>query len=76
MCGAASLWTGIPSNPLQSVPSTELAKVTQIVVAAREKLGELVAGQAGTATRPREGLFVGSRHGSRTTTAVSVGQQT
>jgi hypothetical protein len=44
MCGAASLWTGIPRNPLQPVPRTELAKVNQIAVAAREELGELVAG--------------------------------
>jgi hypothetical protein len=41
--GARSLWTGIPRNPLQPVPRTELAKVNQIVVAAREELGELVA---------------------------------
>jgi len=44
MCGAASLWTGIPRNPLQPVPRTELAKVTQIVVAEREELEEPVAG--------------------------------
>jgi hypothetical protein len=39
-----SLWTGIPSNPLQPVPRTALAEVNQIVVATREELGELVAG--------------------------------
>ena len=61
MCGAASPWTGTLRNPLQPVPRTELAKVNQIVVVAREDLGELVASSAGTATRPREALFVGSR---------------
>lgn len=43
------------------MPRTELAKVNQIAVAAREERGELVAGWAGTAARPRAGLFVGSR---------------
>ncbi len=42
--GAAGLWTGIPRKPLQPVPRTELAKVNQIVSAAREGIGELVAG--------------------------------
>ena len=41
--GAAGLWTGIPRKPLQPIPRTELAKVNQIVTAARERLGELVA---------------------------------
>jgi dihydrodipicolinate synthase/N-acetylneuraminate lyase len=34
--GAAGLWTGIPRRPLQAVPRIELAKVDQIVNAARE----------------------------------------
>jgi len=42
--GAAGLWTGIPRKPLQAVPRTELAKVNQIVTAAREGISELVAG--------------------------------
>jgi len=42
--GAAGLWTGIPRRPLQPVPRTQLAKVNQIVTAARERIGELVAG--------------------------------
>ncbi len=42
--GAAGLWTGIPRKPLQPVPRTELARVNQIVTAARERVGELVAG--------------------------------
>jgi hypothetical protein len=33
-----------PPQPAPAVPRTELAKVNQIVVAAREELGELVAG--------------------------------
>jgi len=41
--GAAGLWTGIPRRPLQAVPRTELARVNQIVSAARESLAELVA---------------------------------
>lgn len=44
MRGAAGLWAGIPRDPVQPVPRTELAKVTRIVVATREKLRELVAG--------------------------------
>ncbi|MCP4967808.1 MAG: dihydrodipicolinate synthase family protein [bacterium] len=42
--GAAGLWTGIPRKPLQPVPRTELAKIDQIVKAARESADELVAG--------------------------------
>ena len=41
--GAAGLWTGIPRKPLQPVPRTELAKIDQIVKAARESAAELVA---------------------------------
>jgi 4-hydroxy-2-oxoglutarate aldolase len=42
--GAAGLWTGIPRKPLQPVPRTELARIDQIVTAARESTAELVAG--------------------------------
>ncbi len=42
--GAAGLWTGIPRKPLQPVPRTELAKVNQIVTAARAGVDALVAG--------------------------------
>ena len=42
--GAAGLWTGIPRKPLQPVPRPELAKIDQIVTAARERIGELIAG--------------------------------
>jgi 4-hydroxy-2-oxoglutarate aldolase len=42
--GAAGLWTGIPRKPLQPVPRTELARIDQIVNAARESAAELVAG--------------------------------
>ncbi len=42
--GAAGLWTGIPRKPLLPVPRTELAKVNQIVTAAREGIGAAVAG--------------------------------
>jgi len=52
---------GCPRGPLQPVPSTELARLNQIAVAEHEELAELVAGQAGTATRPRAALFVGTR---------------
>ena len=41
--GAAGLWTGIPRQPLQPVPRTELAKINQIVSNAREAVGALVA---------------------------------
>jgi 4-hydroxy-2-oxoglutarate aldolase len=41
--GAAGLWTGIPRRPLQPVARTELAKVNQIVTAARENIPALVA---------------------------------
>jgi 4-hydroxy-2-oxoglutarate aldolase len=41
--GAAGLWTGIPRKPLQPIPRTELARINQIVSAARESAGELVS---------------------------------
>jgi 4-hydroxy-2-oxoglutarate aldolase len=41
--GAAGLWTGIPRRPLQPVARTELAKVNQIVSAARASLPAMVA---------------------------------
>ena len=41
--GAAGLWTGIPRKPLQPVPRTELARIDQIVITARESAAELVA---------------------------------
>ncbi len=42
--GAAGLWTGIPRKPLQPIPRTELARINQIVVAARDSADQLVAG--------------------------------
>ncbi len=41
--GAAGLWTGIPRQPLQPVPRTELARIDQIVKSARAAAQELVA---------------------------------
>ncbi len=41
--GAAGLWTGIPRKPLQPIPRTELARINQVVVTAREISEQLVA---------------------------------